>query len=83
MLRFLVPWLFALHHSATSSSPPSPIPNPDIHYNQLLISNEWHDAVSKETFPPVSPATGEVISHVAEGDRADVDLSVKAARAAL
>lgn len=85
-LRFLVARLFALHHPATwyfsAAALPSPIPNPDIRYNQLFISNEWHDAVSKKTFPAVSPATEEVISHVAEGDWADVDLAVKAARAA-
>ena len=81
-----MPRLFALHHSATqyfsAAALPSPIPNPDIPDNQLFISNKWHDAVSKKTFPTVSPATGEVIGHVAEGDWADVDLAAKAARAA-
>lgn len=70
----------SLEYSAAAL--PSPIPNPGIRYNQLFTSNEWHDAVSKKTFPTVSPATGEVISHVAEGDSADVDLAVKAALAA-
>uniref|UniRef100_G3U8G8 Aldehyde dehydrogenase, cytosolic 1 n=1 Tax=Loxodonta africana TaxID=9785 RepID=G3U8G8_LOXAF len=50
---------------------PSPILNPDIHYNQLFISNEWQDAVSKKTFLTVSPTTGEVIKHVAKGDQDD------------
>lgn len=86
MLRFLVPRLFCLRRLATPYSSaaalPSPILNPDIRYNQLFINNEWQDAVSKKTFPTVNPATGEVIGHVAEGDRADVDRAVKAAREA-
>jgi acyl-CoA reductase-like NAD-dependent aldehyde dehydrogenase len=38
--------------------------------------------VSKKTFPVVNPATEEVIAHVAEGDKADIDLAVAAARRA-
>ncbi|NWQ84704.1 ALDH2 protein, partial [Columbina picui] len=49
---------------------------------QIFINNEWHDAVSKKTFPTINPTTGEVICQVAEGDKADVDKAVKAARAA-
>ncbi|XP_008068443.2 aldehyde dehydrogenase, mitochondrial, partial [Carlito syrichta] len=49
---------------------------------QIFINNEWHDAVSKKTFPTVNPSTGEVICQVAEGDKEDVDKAVKAARAA-
>ncbi|KAF7114513.1 hypothetical protein RHSIM_RhsimUnG0085600 [Rhododendron simsii] len=37
-------------------------------------------AVSGKTFETISPRTGEVITRVAEGDREDVDLAVKAAR---
>uniref|UniRef100_A0A803VBP5 aldehyde dehydrogenase (NAD(+)) n=1 Tax=Ficedula albicollis TaxID=59894 RepID=A0A803VBP5_FICAL len=37
---------------------------------QIFINNEWHDAVSKKTFPTINPATGEVICQVAEGDKA-------------
>uniref|UniRef100_A0A8C7E6V8 aldehyde dehydrogenase (NAD(+)) n=1 Tax=Naja naja TaxID=35670 RepID=A0A8C7E6V8_NAJNA len=46
----------------------------------IFINNEWHDAVSKKTFPTINPSTGEVICQVAEGDKADVDKAVKAAR---
>ncbi|KAJ1093039.1 hypothetical protein NDU88_006148 [Pleurodeles waltl] len=59
---------------------PVPNPEPDIQYNKLFINNEWHDAVSKKTFPTINPSTGEVICQVAEGDKADVDKAVKAAR---
>uniref|UniRef100_A0A8V1A6U6 aldehyde dehydrogenase (NAD(+)) n=1 Tax=Gallus gallus TaxID=9031 RepID=A0A8V1A6U6_CHICK len=69
--------------SAAAASPiPAPNPSPEIAYNKIFINNEWHDAVSKKTFPTVNPATGEVICQVAEGDKADVDKAVKAARAA-
>ena len=42
----------------------------------------FRSAVNGKTFPTINPATGEVICHVAEGDTADVDLAVKAAREA-
>uniref|UniRef100_K7F3M2 aldehyde dehydrogenase (NAD(+)) n=1 Tax=Pelodiscus sinensis TaxID=13735 RepID=K7F3M2_PELSI len=48
--------------------------------SQIFINNEWHDAVSKKTFPSVNPATGEVICQVAEGDKADVDKAVQEAK---
>jgi aldehyde dehydrogenase (NAD+) len=48
----------------------------------LFIGGKWQDSVSGKTFPTINPATGEVICQVAEGDKADVDLAVKAARRA-
>ena len=49
---------------------------------QMLINGKWVDAVSGKTFPSYDPSTGEVLATVAEGDRADIDLAVKAARKA-
>ena len=49
---------------------------------QLLIGGEWVDAASGKTFPVYEPATGEVIAHVAEGEKEDIDRAVKAARKA-
>jgi phenylacetaldehyde dehydrogenase len=49
---------------------------------QMLINGKWVDSVSGKTFPTYNPATGEVLAQVAEGDREDVDLAVKAARKA-
>ena len=49
---------------------------------QLFINNEWVPAVSGKTFETLNPTNGEVIAHVAEGDKADVDLAVAAARKA-
>jgi aldehyde dehydrogenase (NAD+) len=49
---------------------------------QLLIDGQWREAVSGKRFETLNPATGEVITSVAEADKADVDLAVKAARKA-
>jgi phenylacetaldehyde dehydrogenase len=48
----------------------------------MLINGKWVEALSGKTFPTYNPATGEVLARVAEGDKADIDLAVKAARAA-
>ena len=50
--------------------------------HQMLINGKWVDAASGKSFPTFNPATGEVLAHVAEGDREDIDRAVKAARAA-
>ncbi|WP_159711753.1 aldehyde dehydrogenase family protein [Geminicoccus flavidas] len=49
---------------------------------KLLIDGQWVDARSGKTFAVEDPATQETITHVAEGDAADVDLAVAAARRA-
>src|SRR4051794_32103611 len=49
---------------------------------KLLIDGKWRDSLSGRTFDTVNPATEEVIAQVAEGDAADIDLAVKAARKA-
>ena len=49
---------------------------------QLLIDGRWRDAASGRTFSTLNPANEEVIAEVAEGDAADIDLAVKAARKA-
>jgi phenylacetaldehyde dehydrogenase len=48
----------------------------------LLIGGEWLPAQSGAQLDVRNPADGEVFAHVAAGDAADVDLAVKAARAA-
>jgi len=50
--------------------------------HKLLVNGKWTDAASGKTFPTYNPATGEVLAHVAEGDREDIDRAVRAARAA-
>ncbi len=49
---------------------------------KMLINGHWVDAVSGKTFPTYDPSTGEVLAQVAEGDREDINLAVKAARKA-
>ncbi|XP_077997200.1 aldehyde dehydrogenase, mitochondrial-like [Glandiceps talaboti] len=61
---------------------PKPHLNPVIHCTKLFINNEWVDSVSGKTFPTINPTTGEKICDIAEGDKADVDKAVKAAREA-
>lgn len=62
-----------------SAAPPRP---PKVKDQPLLIAGKWQDSVSGKTFPTLNPATGETICQVAEGDKADIDLAVKAARKA-
>jgi acyl-CoA reductase-like NAD-dependent aldehyde dehydrogenase len=49
---------------------------------QLLIGGEKTDAADGATFETLDPATGNVITTVAQGGAADVDRAVAAARAA-
>ena len=55
---------------------------PAVRQTGILIGDEWRPSVSGKTFPTINPATEEVICQVAEGDKADVDLAVHAARSA-
>lgn len=57
-------------------------PNPEIKCTKLFINNEFVDAVSGNTFSTINPSTGKKLVDVAEGDKADVDLAVQAAKAA-
>ncbi|CAO2584966.1 Aldehyde dehydrogenase, cytosolic 1 [Lemmus lemmus] len=61
---------------------PAPLANLKIQYTKIFINNEWHNSVSGRKFPVLNPATEEIICHVEEGDKADVDKAVKAARQA-
>jgi aldehyde dehydrogenase (NAD+) len=49
---------------------------------RLLIGGEWLAAASGKTFESINPSTGEVLTELAEADRADADLAVAAAREA-
>ena len=49
---------------------------------KMLIGGKWVDSVSGKTFETYNPATGEILALVAEGDKQDIDLAVKAARKA-
>ncbi|XP_011498590.1 PREDICTED: aldehyde dehydrogenase X, mitochondrial [Ceratosolen solmsi marchali] len=55
---------------------------PVIKYTKLFIDNEFVDSVSGKQFQAINPATEEVIANVSEGDKADVDKAVEAAKRA-
>src|SRR4051812_7390862 len=49
---------------------------------RAFIDGKFVDAQSGKTFETINPATGQVLARVAEGDAADIDRAVTAARAA-
>lgn len=57
-------------------------PNQEIKYTKIFINNRFTEAQSGKTFPTVNPATGKQLALIAEADKADVDLAVKAAKEA-
>jgi aldehyde dehydrogenase (NAD+) len=59
------------------------VPTPVVKDTPLFINGKFVDAVSNKTFTAINPATGQSLCQVAEAGTADVELAVKAARAAL
>ncbi|MEM8943968.1 MAG: aldehyde dehydrogenase family protein [Planctomycetota bacterium] len=57
------------------------VARPEVRQTQCFIGGKWLPAASGKTFETLHPATEEVIAQVAEGDAADIDLAVDAARA--
>ncbi len=49
---------------------------------QMFVGGQWRPSVSGETFSASSPATGEQIASVPQGDRDDARAAIDAARAA-
>ena len=49
---------------------------------QMFIAGGWQDSASGETFDATSPATGELIASVPQGDRDDARRAIAAAREA-
>lgn len=80
MLRFLKSAVRV--QKAGFSSMPAPQSSPDILYTGIFINNEWHKSKSGKCFPTINPATEQVIAEVQQGDKADVDVAVAAARKA-
>ena len=68
--------------ATVSAKKPASMKPPRVKDQPLFIDGKWQDSVSGKTFATTNPATGETICQVAEGDKADVDLAVKAARKA-
>ena len=55
---------------------------PQVQHTECFIGGKWLPAASGKTFATINPATEETIAEVAEGDQADIDLAVDAARKA-
>ena len=51
-------------------------------HKKMFIDGQWVPSISGKTFEVLNPATEEVVTHVAEGNKEDIDLAVKAARKA-
>jgi aldehyde dehydrogenase (NAD+) len=68
--------------STATVAKPRAVKIPKVKDQPLFIGGKWQDSVSGKTFGTYNPATGDVICQVAEGDKADIDLAVKAARKA-
>lgn len=67
--------------TATLAAPTAPR-RPQVKDQLMLIDGQWVESASGKTFETTDPATGEVICRVAEGDKADIDRAVAAARKA-
>jgi retinal dehydrogenase len=63
-------------------SAPTPVASPPIKYTQIFINNEYVNSESGKVFATINPSTGEKIVDVQEGDQADVEKAVKAAKEA-
>ena len=56
---------------------------PKIRQTNMLIGGKWQESLSGKRFPTVNPVNEQVIAEVPEGNQADVDAAVKAARTAV
>src|SRR6185503_3717272 len=64
-------------------NPTETLPKPALKSGgRMLIGGDWREASSGKRFPTINPATGDSLLEVAEGDQADIDLAVQAARQA-
>ncbi|KAI0524043.1 hypothetical protein KFK09_003407 [Dendrobium nobile] len=66
----------------TESNGVSKLKTPEIKFTKIFINGQFIDSVSGKKFETIDPRTGEMVTQVAEGDKEDVDIAVKAAREA-
>jgi aldehyde dehydrogenase (NAD+) len=57
-------------------------PQVQVKPGRLFIGGKWEDAASGKTYATMNPATGEVITQIADAAEADADRAVRAARVA-
>ena len=60
--------IVGLVQNATLASSAQPQKKPKVEYTKLFINNRFVDAQSGKRFKTLNPATGEVITEVAEAD---------------
>ncbi|OWM66018.1 hypothetical protein CDL15_Pgr015444 [Punica granatum] len=72
----------ANHHQSSNGSAEIHIEIPEIKFTKLFINGEFVDSIKGRTFETLDPRTGEAIARIAEGDKDDIDVAVKAAREA-
>ncbi|XP_058114909.1 benzaldehyde dehydrogenase, mitochondrial-like [Magnolia sinica] len=76
-------WGRGICRFGTAAAIEEPITPPvQVNYTKLLIDGQFVDSASGKTFPTLDPRTGDVITHVAEGDAEDINRAVSAARKA-
>ena len=80
VLAFQREIMTAFSHSQTT--PTEEAPWPTVTMTRLFIAGAWQEARAGATIEATSPATGESIGQVAQGDRDDARRAVAAARAA-
>jgi aldehyde dehydrogenase (NAD+) len=68
--------------ATATAAPAKKFARPKVKDQPMFIGGKWVDSQSGKTFATQNPTNGETICHVAEGDKADIDLAVKAARKA-
>ena len=60
----------------------STVAAPQIRQTNMFIGGQWQESRGGKRFPTLNPVNESVIAEVAQGNEADVDAAVKAARAA-
>ena len=60
----------------------APLSADSVRRYQLFVNGKFTDSQSGKTFESISPHDRSVVATVAEGDKADIDAAVTAARAA-
>lgn len=67
---------------AKYSSIPAPKTSPEILYTGIFINNEWHKSIGGKVFTSLNPSNEQVIAEIQQGEKADIDAAVAAAREA-
>jgi acyl-CoA reductase-like NAD-dependent aldehyde dehydrogenase len=68
--------------TALDERPAGELRRPDLSPGQLFIGGQWRESASGGRSDVIDPSTGQVVTTVADGDAADIDAAVTAARRA-